>query len=55
VDPAQNAVLCSVQHDIVLQPTNFALAFDSLELMYAQYLAAKINAREAGKRKVVTT
>ena len=49
----QNAVQFSVQQDLVLQPTKFTLGFDALELIYAQMLAARINAREAAKQRVL--
>ena len=52
-DPAQRGVHFTVQRDLVLTPTTFVLSYESLETIYAQMLAAKINAREAAKRGIV--
>lgn len=54
LDATQGRFVVSLQHDIVLQPTTFALTFDSVELMYCQMLNARVKAKQDAQRRVLT-
>jgi hypothetical protein len=51
IEPLNQRFACSVQKDLVLTPTTFALSFEAVELMYYQLLSARIQQRQEVKNK----
>ena len=53
INADQEAVAFQVQQALVLQPVNFALSFESVELMYCQLLNARIKKKQDQKARVI--